>query len=345
MTICASTSNPTVVFHGPRQVVVEDRPVAVPGPNQLLIRTRCSLISNGTELSVLDSQKSNGETWRQMQTFPYYPGYDNVGCVVAVGDGVSNDWIGQNVVSWGGHGAFVAVDVANCWPITRAVSDEDAAFLVLFHVAANGLRRSRLCFGEAVAVFGLGIIGQLTAQLCRLAGARPVIGFDSSPSRAAHLTRSRGMIATSCDQAAFSSCVAEATGGRMADVAFELTGVGELIPDEVKTLRQQGRLVVVSSPRSATRFDFHDLCNRPSVSIIGAHNWSHPAHATPDNPWTMAHHSELFFNLVADGDLDVASLITHRIEVERAPQMYETLLNNRNDALGAIIQFSCTTSD
>jgi 2-desacetyl-2-hydroxyethyl bacteriochlorophyllide A dehydrogenase len=331
--------NPTVVFPSPRRVIVEDRPIPAPGAGQLLIRTRCSLLSIGTELSVLEGDDSSGQTWREMQSFPFLPGYDNVGRVVAVGPDVSESWIGKDVVSWGGHGAYVTIDAGRCWPIARNVSDEEAAFLVLFHVAANGVRRSGLAFGESVAVFGLGIIGQLTLQLCRFAGACPLVAADASPLRVAHARRIPGVTAVTSGKESLLEQVTQANRGGKFDVVFEVTGNADLIPTEAAAVRGEGRLVIVSSPRSASRFDFHDLCNRPSLTIIGAHNWSHPEFATPGNPWTMARHAELFFDLVADGALDVASLITHRVMVDDVADLYDTLRGDRGSALGVVVQF------
>lgn len=331
--------NPTVVFKKQRHVVVENQPVPVPKSGEVLIRTHCSLISIGTELSILDVDEGNGETWREMQQFPFLPGYDNVGTVISVGDGVETSWIGKRVVSWGTHGAYVTVDVNDCWPILREVSDHEAAFLVLFHVAANGLRRSGLVLGESAVVFGLGIIGQLTAQLCHLAGTRPVIGVDSIPQRVELLLNENSIAGIVAGEYPLMTAVSERTRGRMADVVFELTGNASLIPQECEILRDQGRLVIVSSPRSKTHFDFHDHCNRRSISIIGAHNWSHPTCATPDQPWTMARHAELFFDLIANQDLDVKSMITHQIPVEEAPSLYEQLLQDRGEALGVILEF------
>jgi len=336
----AATSNPTVVFRGPRQVAVEDRPVPEPAAGELLIRTHCSLVSTGTELSLLEGDTVCGETWREMRDYPFLPGYDNVGTVVAVGDAVDPAWIGKRVASWGTHGAYVTMDTAHCWPVLRDVSDEEATFLMLSHVALNGLRRSRLVFGEAAVVFGLGIIGQLTVQLCRLAGARPVIGVDTSKRRVDQLAEIPGVVGILAGQEDTAEAIATMTGGRMADVVFELTGNAEIIPEELKLLREQGRFVLVSSPRSATHLDLHDLCNRPSLTIIGAHNWSHPEHATADNPWTMARHSQLFFDLVADGDLDVGSLISHRVGIEDAPDLYSRLMSDRGRAMGVLFQFS-----
>ena len=113
-----------------------------------------------------------------------------------------------------------------------------------------------------------------------------------------------------------------------------------MIPREFDVLHDQGRFVVLSSPRGKTLFDFHDLCNRPSHTIIGAYNWSHPVRGTLDYPWTMLRHSELFLELLAEKELDVTSLITHRSHYSEAPRLYEMLLQDRSDAMGVLLDWN-----
>ena len=329
--------NPTVVFTSPRQVEVEDRPVPKPGPGEVLIRTRCSLVSIGTELSVLDGESPSGEAWKSLRKYPYVPGYDNVGVVVDVGEGVDPGWMSKRISSWGGHTAYATVGTDRCWTVPDTVGDEDAAFLSLAHVALNGMRRSGLVFGEAAVVYGLGIIGQITAQLCRFAGARPVVGVDLSPWRVGFLPKKTGILGVAGADADVKKAVETATAGRMADVVFEVTGNPGVIPTEFEALHPQGRIVILSSPRDATLFDFHDLCNAMSTTIIGAHNFSHPRVATPGNPWTWGRHAEMFFDLAAAGEVAVAPLISHRESFQNAPDLYEMLLHDRSQAMGVLL--------
>ncbi len=331
-------SNLTVVFTGSRKVEVQDRPIPEPGPGQLLIRTHCSLISTGTELSALDGETPCGQVWEKFRTYPRTPGYDNIGTVVDVGEGVERDWMGRRVASYANHGAYVTIARERCWAVSRAIEDEDAAFFTLAHVALNGVRRSRLTFGEAAVVYGMGIIGHITAQLCWFAGARPVIGVDLSERRVGLLPSKQGVRGVVAGARDVKEEVRSATGGRMADVVFEVTGNPEVIPREFEVLRPQGRCVILASPLAPTKmFDFHDLCNSPSFTIIGAHNGSHPACATGDNPWTMKRHAEMFFDLVADGELQVSHLVSHREPVENAPKLYEMLVADRSQAMGVIL--------
>ena len=115
----------------------------------------------------------------------------------------------------------------------------------------------------------------------------------------------------------------------MADVVFEVTGNPDAILDEVKVLRRQGRLIILSSPRGKTLFDFHDWCNWTSISIIGAHTSSHPPHENPDDPWTRERNTELFFELVRNKEIVAAELVTHRFKADDAPSAYQMLMTER----------------
>ncbi|MEE2728865.1 MAG: zinc-binding dehydrogenase [Candidatus Latescibacterota bacterium] len=136
-------------------------------------------------------------------------------------------------------------------------------------IAMNGVRRGQVTWGEEVVVFGLGLVGQLTARFCHLAGAR-VVGVEPSSMRRDLLPITPRMNTIDPSELNPVTHINSQTHGRMADAAFEVTGAPEAIAKQVAVLRQQGRLVLVSSPRNATSsFDFHDLCNAPNISIIG----------------------------------------------------------------------------
>jgi threonine dehydrogenase-like Zn-dependent dehydrogenase len=108
----------------------------------------------------------------------------------------------------------------------------------------------------------------------------------------------------------------------------------------VALLRDQGRLLVLSSPRSATSFDFHDLCNRRSLTIVGAHGFSHPPIETGDNPWTGRRHGELFLSWLEAGWLTVAELVSHRFPAERASDAYRFLSERRDEAMAVVLDWT-----
>lgn len=333
-------SNPTIVFKAPKVVEIEERAKPVPKEGQVLIKTSKTLISTGTELTILNAAYPPGSVWESYGRLPFDPGYDNVGIVIETGSGVDRNLVGRRVGTWGNHARYVACNANELRCADQKITDEEVVFFAIAEIVMNGVRRARLSWGEAVAVYGLGLLGQFTVQFCRLCGARPIVAADVSERRLALLPKTSAVIPVNSGKDDVAAAVKEATRGRMADVVFEVTGMAQLIPREFAALHNQGRFVVLSSPREKTLFDFHDLCNRPSHTIIGAHNWSHPAQGTLDYPWTMLRHSELFFELAAEKEIDTASLITHRAHYSDAPRLYAMLLQDRANAMGVLLDWN-----
>jgi threonine dehydrogenase-like Zn-dependent dehydrogenase len=126
----------------------------------------------------------------------------------------------------------------------------------------------------------------------------------------------------------------------MLDCALEVTGVPALIPREMELLHKQGRIVIISSPRGKTQFDFHDFVNSPSLTIIGAHNGSHPPVETWYNQWTPQRNVELLFDLMAAGEVRARHLITHRFAWRDAPAAYAMLMEDRTQAGAVVLDWS-----
>jgi len=331
--------NEAIIFPERGVVRVEACPMPAPGAGEVLIRTRATLVSTGTELTALMADYPPGSTWEAMFPFPVRPGYDNVGEVVALGEGVEPAWLGRRVASLQPHARFVVAAADDCRPVPDEVSDEQASFSTIAEIVMNGVRRSRLTWGEAVVVVGAGLLGQLTARLCLLAGAAVVVVVDVAPARLAFLPDDPRLHRVGPAFGDVGELVREVTRGRMADVVFEVTGDPGVVAEQISLLREQGRLVVLSSPRGPSTIDLHDHCMRPSISIVGAHNFSHPQTATPADPWAPTRHAEQFFDLVRFGLLDVDRLISDRLPARAAPALYERLMRDRSGVMGAVLSW------
>lgn len=188
-------------------------PVPACQPGGVLVRTRYSLISAGTELmkigesklslagkararpdqvkKVVQSVSQQGlvATYRKVsnQLDSYTPlGYSLCGTVVEVGDGVSELEVGQRVACAGNlyavHAEYNWVPKNLCVPVPEGVSDEHAAYATVGAIALHGYRRSEASLGETAAVIGLGLVGQLLVQVLAAAGVH-VVGLDPSSQR------------------------------------------------------------------------------------------------------------------------------------------------------------------
>lgn len=341
-------ANEVITFPSEGEVAVEEAPMPTPDPREVLIETTLSLISTGTERSLL-----TGEF--QRNTFPIERvGYLNVGEVIQVGSDADEDLIGQRVFAGTPHAAYttalaeeteaVPIDVENpgtaqVWPVPNGVSDEEAAFAILAAGAWNGIRRGEVDWGETAAVFGTGLVGGLALRGCLAAGVERVVGFDVDTARLDLLPDHPAVEAANPSQVDVEERIREATGGDLADVVIEATGEASAIPQQFDALAELGRLVVLSGPREVGEFDYYEHCNLPGYEIIGAHDTTHPARETPWNPWTYRRHGELFFQLVADGRIEVESMVTHRFPYTEVSDAWDLILDGEDGALGVILDW------
>lgn len=340
--------NETVVFTEPGGVTLREGDAPNPDAGELLVGTERSLVSTGTELTVLSGEFPEGSRWADYGTYPFTAGYCNVGTVVDAGRDADGSWVGRRVATRAPHARYATVDpdAGLCVPVPDAVRSEAAAFFAVAGIVMNGVRRSRLEWGEDVAVYGLGLLGQLAVRVCRLAGARSVVGFDLAASRLDYLNEDATVTGYDPGATDPAAAVGDAAREGEADVVFEVTGAPDAVADQFEVLRPAGRFVVLSSPRGTTELDLHDHCNGPSYEIIGAHESSHAPRGRADDAWsyrrtgwTHPRHYELFFDYVRDGRLDAESLVSHRVDAGDAPATYRRLLDDRTDALGVVLEW------
>ena len=181
--------------------------VAVPdvGPNDILVRTTLSQVSAGTEMNDVRKRRAAGANPSDFADMGL--GYTTVGIVEQVGSAVTSFKHGDRVLGQGNHGSFWVVPWDQDWvdkgnvnspyleKVPEGIADVDVVFASLGDVALHAVRHGKIQLGESAAVYGLGQIGLLALQLCRLNGAHPVLGIDPSPSRRT-LAESLGAAAT-----------------------------------------------------------------------------------------------------------------------------------------------------
>lgn len=258
-------------------------PVPQVGAGQVLIRSRRSLVSPGTERmlvefgrgsllskayqqpervrQVLDKIKTDGlrptiNAIRRRLDQPVPLGYCNAGEVLAVGYGVMDLRIGQRVASNGPHAEVICVPRKLVAPIPDGVSDDEAAFTVAGAIALHSIRLVGTTLGETVVVMGLGLIGQLTASLLAIHGCQ-VIGIDPDGERC-DLARKRGITVLNPAKIDVVRAVREQTGdGADGVVIAAASESGEVMAQAARMSRQRGRVVVSGVvPMQLNRTDF-----------------------------------------------------------------------------------------
>ncbi len=332
---------PRIMFTAERTLEVQEDEVPPLGPRQVRIRTTRSLISAGTEGATF-----TGPQWTRPDgvTVPYYPtcpGYSNAGEIVEVGPQVERFAVGDRVCSTASHALLnVFPETHEClWPIPDGVSDEAATFCVLGCTVLNGVRLGHPQLGESVAVVGLGVLGQLATRYLARTGAREVIGIDLDDLRL-KVARDAGAITHSlnprtCDVVAE---VQALTGGRGADYVFEVTGRTQTYDLCFDLARKFGTVVALGSPRWPATVDMMKL-HLKALNCVGAIVSSHPQPGEERNRWSRPANGELFLAMLAAGELEVASMVTHRFPYTEAEEAYPVALGERGPALAVVFEW------
>jgi predicted dehydrogenase/threonine dehydrogenase-like Zn-dependent dehydrogenase len=356
------------------QTQVIEVPPANLAPGYLLIRTRFSLISTGTERMLIEFGRANWFDKARQQPDkvrqviekagtdgiiatldavhskldqPMKPGYCNVGVVVGVGGGVSGFTIGDRVVSNGSHADVVSVPCNLCARIPQGVTDEQAAFTILGAIGLQGIRLANPTLGECVAVIGLGLIGLLSVQLLRAQGCR-VLGIDPDPLRS-NLARQMGAEVTDSIKGQDTLAMAkEVSRGRGVDAVIitASTTSSDPIRQAAHMCRQRGRIVLVGvAGLELSRADFYEKELTFQVSCSYGPGRYDPSYEERghDYPvgfvrWTEQRNFEAVLDQLAAGALKTDGLVSHRFVLARAPEAYD-LLTSKNPTLGILLDY------
>ncbi len=320
-----------VVWTEPGVVEVEEWEVPKISEGEVLVKTRLTLLSPGTERAwLLHLPNTPG-------TFPQYPGYSAVGEVMAVGEKVRRFQVGHRVVWAGRHAAHAVVAEDALLPVPVELPDEEAVFFHLIAIALQGVRKANIELGESVVVLGLGLIGLLALQLAKMSGGFPVIGADLSEIRL-DFARKVGADAVLLSGDDLIAKVEDLTEGG-AHVVVEATGNPDTIPLTFKLARRLGRIVLLGSMRGETKaVNFYEA-HRKGLVIIGAHDSVRPRTESLHGFWTVRDDQLLALKLLASRRLQVAPLITHRFAGQEATKAYDLLLRQDFSALGILLDW------
>lgn len=332
--------NYQVVFVKPKEIKLKKTKMPVPKKGEVLIKTIITQVSTGTEMTILSGEFPQGSSWARYAKYPFNAGYSNIGKVIDIGKGVSKDLINKIVATEAPHASYVTHDSFGLRLVPEGLSLQDASFFTIAKIVMQGVRLAKIEPGETIAIFGLGLLGQLAVEFSRFCGGWPVIGIDPAPLRRKLALKSGSHYCLNPMDKNFKERMEKISKGRMFDIVFEVTGNPRVIPQQLEFLRERGRQIILSSPRGSSTLDFHDLINSPSRVIIGAHNCSHPKVATTYNQWTCARDVELFFDLLSANEIKVSHLITHKYKWDKAENVYRELLKDRSKSLGVVFHWA-----
>ena len=352
MTAAASTSSPRenarVCFRGAYDLTIEREAVADRvAADQVLIKCRSSLISPGTELSIYTGVHGGFADPTNWAKYPFSPGYAAVGEVERVGSAVEGFAPGDLVYYPGRHERYAVVSPRETpvLPVPAGLPPALAPFARFAQIANTAVAVSAVTAGDTVAVIGLGLIGNMAAQLFGLRGAA-VIGVDLVGFRR-ELARRAGVPRTvDAENRDAVEAVVAATAGEGARTVVEATGRPALVGPAVRMARPGGEVILLGSPLTsgsgggALDASVLHLIHRSGVDLKGAHEALIPRMPTDGGGPNQRAVAEQMLRLLGDRRLVVEHLVSRTVGPGEVAGAYEALLREKETTMAVAIDWT-----
>ena len=254
------------VFHGPRDVRVEERPQPRPGPGEMLLEMRA------TGICYSDIRVYKGEKKARPGVIP---GHEPVGVIAALGEGVEGFRTGQEVALCpilacgacffcrrgyrnrcpqritlgyevdGGLAEYMVVPAAlvrlgHVFPLPAGLPAARATLTEPVACVLNSLETCRLAAGASLVVVGAGPMGQLHIMLARQMGVTTIIAAELVDERLAHARRFGADLCLNPERDDLAAQVLAATDGLGADAVVVTTGSAQAAATSLALARRQG---------------------------------------------------------------------------------------------------------
>ncbi len=338
-----------LVLEAYNKLAYKDVPEPKIGPDEVLIEVKACGIC-GSDVHGMD-----GSTGRRIP--PIIMGHEAAGVIRKVGDAVQGWQPGERVtfdstiycgecyycraglvnlcdnrrvlgVSPGDYrqdGAFaeyVAVPERVLYRLPDGVSFTQAALLEPLSVAFHAVGRPRIRLGDAAVVVGAGMVGLLVVRALRLAGCGQVIAVDLDPQRL-ETAKTFGADVGLDAKGDVAGQVQGLTGGRGADLAFEVVGVTPAVQTAVASVRKGGSVTLVGNLSPTVELPLQSVVTR-QITLYGscASNGEYPA----------------CIAMLAKGAVDVGPLISAVAPLSDGAEWFERLHQGEPGLMKVILE-------
>ena len=338
------------VVYGPRDIRVEEVEMPSPGPGEVLLEVKAAGVC-GSDLHFHRSDAASTPTGRIMG------GHELSGRIAAVGEGVTRVEVGHRVGvepllgcgecqycamgyyhlcnklthPGGGFREYTVILEDKIFPLPDNVSYDEAATLDCLAVGVHAVHRGGVTITDSVAVIGDAAIGLSTLEVARAAGAKGTVLIGHHQSNLEIGKKVGADIVVNSVESDGIEDIMQFTDGEGCDLVFETVGgMADTMETAVKITKTGGTIVVIGMFRKPVPLNFGRLM-RNEIDIICS--WSY-------STWDGVPEFEIAMDLLARGELDAESLITHRFPIDRISEAFHAALNKgESGALKVLITY------
>lgn len=341
-----------LVFLGPKKVGFREYTEKSLKKNEVKLKSLMSGISHGTEMNYYrDTVPFFKKKWNHdfrmfvkgdsTWSYPTTVGYENVAVITDIGKKVKELKRGDRVWVFRPHREtnIVTEDEAKSGLIPKGVSQKEGIFTMLAKVALGAVHDAKIKVGDKVAIFGLGTVGLMVAQLAKLSGAEKVYAVDLISKRLKKAKEYNVQI-LNANENDVALKIKENTLGKGVDVAIETSGSYRAVHEAIRSCSIAGRVVTVGFYRGgASNLYLGEEWHHNRITLLSSMtSWDCPHRDFP--LWNEDRLLSTVFKLFKDKKLLVEDLITHIIPFENAQKAYELIDKNPQKTIKVALSYA-----
>lgn len=324
-----------IVFPKKGRVELQEFDLPDVGPADIQVRTLYSLMSIGTETTILHQEYAPGTHYDRIFSFPQLKtGVQAIAQVESIGAEVKDFQIGDRIYMRMAHGSHQVMPEALCSPVPDGIDLKSGCWCGLAKTAYRAAWAGRFESGGSVLIIGAGPVGQMTIRWASAMGVSELVVADLSAMRLDHARcgGATGVLHGSIDE--FEHDISSMDNGEGPPLVVDTTGSPAVFALALAAAGHFGKVLILGDSGFPGKQCLTSDVMTKGLTIQATHD-SHDV-----DGWTQRRIDALFFDLVGQGKFDLTKLITHEFSPTECADAYALASEHREQAVGILYDWT-----
>ncbi len=323
-----------IVFPAPSKVELQPYDPGEVQDDELLIRTEYSLMSIGTETTLLHQRYSPDSHFAQRFSFPQLKtGVLAVGKVLQSGSRVNDKKPGDRIYMRQAHGSHQRLPASSTSLIPQTVNPIDACWCGLAKTAFRAAHAAEFFDNKTVLVFGAGPVGQMITRWAHYYRCDKIVVNDLSEWRLQWARKGGAHNSVCGDSANCLSAISETFHNNAPNIIIDTTGNPTVLQAALRASGMFSKIILLGDTGYPEKQHLSSDMMTKGLSIQATHD-SHDREG-----WDQARIDELFFDALQAGRFNVDGLISQTFKPEEFEEAYRIADTKRHEVLGLLFDW------
>jgi 2-desacetyl-2-hydroxyethyl bacteriochlorophyllide A dehydrogenase len=307
------------------------------GPGDIQIRTHYSLMSIGTETTILQQKYDPDTHYDRIFSFPQLKtGVQAIGKVERCGDAVDEFKSGDSIYMRMAHGSHQVLPADQCSLVPDDVNQKQACWCGLAKTAFRAAWAAQFESCESVLIVGAGPVGQMAIRWAAAADVAELWVCDLSEFRLSHAQEAGATGILHGDIESSLDTISAMHGGAGPPIVVDSTGNALVFPQALAAAAKFGKIILLGDTGYPGRQCLTSDAMTKGLTIQATHD-SHDV-----DGWTQRRVDARFFELYQSGRFPLDGLITHEFAPSDCEKAYTLAMQQRDATIGILYDWTDT---